>query len=32
MGFGEDFDKLHDVLKNHKMDLSAAAEALIGQA
>mmetsp|Transcript_84609 Transcript_84609/g.137143 ORF Transcript_84609/g.137143 Transcript_84609/m.137143 type:complete len:288 (+) Transcript_84609:24-887(+) len=32
MGFGEDFDKLHDVLKKHKMDLSAAAEALIGQA
>jgi hypothetical protein len=32
MGFGEDFEKLHSVLVQNKMDLSASAEALVLQA
>jgi hypothetical protein len=29
MGFGEDFERLHTVLVQSKMDVSAAADALI---
>jgi hypothetical protein len=32
MGFGEDFEKLHSVLVQHKMDVAASAEALVAQA
>ena len=31
IGFGEDFDRIYEVLKAHKMNVSAAAEALIAE-